>query len=287
STNAVLHLLALASELGIHFPLEAIDPLADRTPTLCRVSPASAVHMEDVHRAGGVSAVLAALLSRPGVLHPDCSTVTGRALSENVAGASSAEEDVIRPASRPFSERGGLAVLRGSLAPDGAVIKTGAVDAGIERFEGRALPFEGEAEAVEAILEGRIEKGRVVVIRNVGPVGGPGMPEMLAPTSALVGRGLGRDVALVTDGRFSGATRGICVGHVCPEAAVGGPLALVEPGDAVRIDLGLRRIDLLVDEAVLARRRGAWRPPLPRVEGGWLARYARLVGPASKGAVLS
>jgi dihydroxy-acid dehydratase len=286
STNAVLHLLALAREAGVPFPADRINTIADRTPLLCKLSPASALHMEDLDRAGGVHAILKELAKGPGILIPHRPTVTGSTLSENIDRVPPGDPKVIRPLSDPHSARGGLAFLTGTLAPEGAVIKTGGVEGGTGVFEGSARPFDSEEEAVQSILRGKVEAGAVVVIRHVGPVGGPGMPEMLAPTSAIAGRGLGRDVALVTDGRFSGATRGLCVGHVCPEAALGGPISLVKEGDPVRIDLDSRRIDLLVDERELEKRRHAWSPPPSGGESGILGRYARLVGPASEGAVL-
>ncbi|WP_324668321.1 dihydroxy-acid dehydratase [Geochorda subterranea] len=286
STNTVLHTIALAHEAGIDYPLERLDQLARRVPHLCKVSPASHWHIEDVHRAGGVPAILKELARVPGVLHLDKPTVAGRSLGELVASAEVRDAEVIRPVERAYSPTGGLAVLFGNLAPDGAIIKTGAVEPGIEWHEGPAIVFDSEQEAIEGIKAGRVEAGHVVVIRYEGPRGGPGMPEMLAPTSAIVGMGLGTRVALVTDGRFSGGTRGLCVGHVSPEAAEGGPLALVQDGDPVRIDLRSRRIDVLVDDAELARRHERWQPPAPRFERGWLARYARMVTSASTGAVL-
>ncbi|HEY8497705.1 MAG TPA: dihydroxy-acid dehydratase [Limnochordales bacterium] len=286
STNTVLHTIALAHEAGIDYPLERLDRLARRVPHLCKVSPASHWHIEDVHRAGGVPAILKELARVPGLLHLDRPTVAGATLGEIVAAAEVKDAEVIRPLERAYSPTGGLAVLFGSLAPAGAVIKTGAVDPGIEWHEGPAIVFDGEQEALEGIKAGRVRPGHVVVIRYEGPRGGPGMPEMLAPTSAIVGMGLGTRVALVTDGRFSGGTRGLCVGHVSPEAAEGGPLALVQDGDLIRIDLRERRLDLLVGEEELARRRERWQPPAPRVDRGWLARYARMVTSASTGAVL-
>lgn len=286
STNTVLHTMALAHEAGIDYPLQRLDELARRVPHLCKVSPASHWHMEDVHRAGGIPAILKELARLPGVLHLDRPTVAGRTLGEVIAEAEVRDPEVIRPIERAYSPTGGLAVLFGSLAPDGAIIKTGAVDPGIEWHEGPAIVFNSEQEALDGIKAGRVKAGHVVVIRYEGPKGGPGMPEMLAPTSAIVGMGLGTKVALVTDGRFSGGTRGLCVGHVSPEAAEGGPIALVEDGDPIRIDLRARRIELLVSDDELARRRERWRPPEPRFRRGWLARYASMVTSASTGAVL-
>ncbi|MHC5077777.1 MAG: dihydroxy-acid dehydratase [Planctomycetota bacterium] len=286
STNAVLHLLAISREAGTAFPIRKVNEIADRVPFLCKVSPASNVHMEDLHRAGGISALLAELL-RANALHPECRTVTGRPLSENVAKSEIHDTEIIRSRTSPYASRGGLAVLEGSLAPDGAVIKTGAVDPGLKDFKGPARVFESENKGVKAILEGKVKRGEIVVIRNEGPVGGPGMPEMLAPTSAIVGRGLGRKVALVTDGRFSGATRGICVGHVCPEAATGGPIALLHDGDPIRIDLEKRTIHHDVDPETWKKRRESWTPPPPPARTGVLAHYASRVNPANQGATLN
>jgi dihydroxy-acid dehydratase len=286
STNAVLHLLAIAHEAGIPYPLDRVNEIADRVPHLCRLSPASDRHMEDLHRAGGVSAMLAELFRHVPGLHSGAPTVAGGTLGETASASAVRDREVIRPFDTPHAVRGALSVLRGTLAPEGAVIKTGALSLPTGVFEGPALPFESETDAVEAILGGDVGAGSVLVIRNAGPVGGPGMPEMLAPTASLAGRGLGDSTALVTDGRFSGATRGLCVGHVCPESARGGPIALVRKGDRIRIDLETRRIDLDVPAAEAARRTPAPVPESSRVETGVLARYARLVGPASCGAVL-
>lgn len=287
STNTVLHLLAIANEARIHYPLERINEIADRTPYICSLSPASNLHMEDLDRAGGVSAVLSELSKIDGLLHLDVITVTGRTLGENIKGASVKDRNVIRPIEDAYLPHGGLNVLFGNLAPEGAVIKTGAVDPSIRWFEGKAVVFESQEEAVNGIKSGKVKKGDVVVIRYEGPKGGPGMVEMLAPTSAIVGMGLGKDVALITDGRFSGGTRGICIGHISPEAAVGGPIALLRDGDVIRIDLEQRRIDVLITQQELERRRNEWKPPKPKVKGGWLERYSKLVTSASKGAVLT
>ena len=286
STNTVLHGLAIAHEAGVEYPLERIDALSRRVPHLCKVSPASSYHIEDVHRAGGIPAILKELSRIPGLLHLDAPTVSGKTLGEIIAEAEVADPEVIRPLERAYSPEGGLAVLFGNLAPLGAVLKTGAVDPEITVHEGPAVIYESQEEASEGIARGEVQAGDVVVIRYEGPKGGPGMPEMLAPTSALVGRGLGKSVALITDGRFSGGTRGICLGHISPEAAEGGPLALVEPGDRIRIDIPNRRIDLLVDESTLEERRRAWRPREPRIRHGYLARYARMVTSAHTGAIL-
>ncbi|MBT9283038.1 dihydroxy-acid dehydratase [Hydrogenibacillus schlegelii] len=285
STNTVLHILAVAHEAEIPYDLERINAVADRVPYLAKVSPASRYSIEDVGRAGGVRAIVKELL-KVGAVHGDRRTITGRTIAEEVADAEIVNPDVIRPVERAYSPRGGLAILFGNLAPDGAVIKVGAVDPSIRRFRGRAIVFNSQDEALEGIHSGRVQEGHVVVIRYEGPKGGPGMPEMLAPTSAIVGRGLGTKVALITDGRFSGATRGIAVGHISPEAAEGGPIALVEDGDWIDIDLDARTITLLVDDAVLAARRSAFVPPPPKVTKGYLARYAALVTSANTGGIM-
>jgi dihydroxy-acid dehydratase len=287
STNTVLHTLAIAREAGVDYPLERINELSARVPYICKVSPATPdVHIEDVHAAGGVLAILKELAVRDGSLHPDCITVTGKTIGENWAGAENRNPQVIRTVANAFTATGGLAMLFGNLAPDGAVLKVGAVDPSIQVFRGRAVVFESQEEALTGIYGGKVEPGHVVVIRYEGPKGGPGMPEMLAPTSAIVGMGLGKEVALITDGRFSGGTRGICLGHISPEAAEGGPIGLMENGDIVTIDIVGRRITLEVPEEELARRKSGWRRPEPKVKSGWLGRYARLVTSANTGAVL-
>ena len=286
STNTVLHTLAIAREAGIAYPLSRIESLAARTPYLCKVAPAGRHHVEDVERAGGISALLEVLARGDTPLDVSTRTVGLCSLGEAVAGAEVTDADVIRPLDRPHCATGGLAILYGNLAPDGAVLKAGAVDPSIQMHAGPARIFEREDDATRAIVAGEIRPGDVIVIRYEGPRGGPGMPEMLAPTSAIVGRGLGKDVALVTDGRFSGATRGLCVGHISPEAAAGGPLALLEEGDEITIDLIARRIDVSLPAAALASRRAAWRPPPPPITRGWLARYAAMVTSGSEGAVL-
>jgi dihydroxy-acid dehydratase len=285
STNTLLHLLALAHEVGCDFPLERVNELAERIPHLCRISPASTLHMDDIHRSGGVAAILHEL-GKAGLLHLDRPTVALKSLGELVAEAEIRNPEVIRPVSDPISPRGGLAILYGSLAPKGAVIKIGAVDPEVTRHIGPAVIFNSEDEALKGMQEGRVDSGDVVIIRYEGPKGGPGMPEMLAPTSMIVGMGLGKKVALVTDGRFSGATRGICVGHVSPEAAEGGPIALLEEGDTVTIDLKSLRLDVELGRDELEARRERWTPPEPKVKEGYLARYAKLVTSAYTGAVL-
>ena len=287
STNTVLHGLAIAREAGVDFPLERLNQISSATPCICKVSPSRPeVHIEDVDRAGGISAILKELSRRPGLLRLGARTVTGATLGEAVAGAPGPDRDVIRTLEAPFSPDGGLSVLFGNLAPQGAVVKNAGVDPGCFVFEGEAVVFEGQDACLQALAQRRVRPGQVVVIRYEGPQGGPGMPEMLSPTSMIKGQGLGRSVALVTDGRFSGGTAGLCIGHVSPEAMEGGPIALVRDGDRVRIDLPARRMDLLVGPAELDRRRGGWTRPAPKITRGWLGRYARQVGSASRGAVL-
>jgi dihydroxy-acid dehydratase len=286
STNTILHLMALASEAGIDYPLSRINEIAQRIPHICKVSPASKVHMEDVDRAGGVSAILKEISKIDGALALDRITVTLRTLGENIADARIEDPEVIRPVENPYSQKGGLAVLFGNLAPEGAVLKTGAVDPDIKGHRGPAVVFDSEKEALDGISNGRVKAGDVVVIRYEGPKGGPGMPEMLSPTSMIAGMGLGRSVALITDGRFSGGTRGICIGHISPEAADGGPIALIRDGDLISIDIEAGRIDVEITEEEMKRRREEWRPPEPKIKGGYLERYAFFVSSASKGAVM-
>jgi len=286
STNTVLHTLAVAIEAGTPFDLKHLNEVCARVPYLCKVAPAGKYHLEDVDRAGGISAILKTLSGKPGALNLDCMTVTGKTLGENVANAFVKDTDVIRPLDNPYSERGGLAVLFGNLAPNGSVMKTGAVAPSMHNFRGPAVIFESEESAAQGILEGKVKSGDVVVIRYEGPRGGPGMQEMLAPTANIMGRGLGESVALVTDGRFSGGTRGACIGHVSPEAAAGGPIALVHPGDTIHIDINNRRLELEVAETELARRKAAWKRPPPKIDYGYLARYAAQVTSADTGAIL-
>jgi dihydroxy-acid dehydratase len=285
STNTVLHTLAIANEAGVAYPLSRLNEVAERVPHLCKVAPASQWHMEDIDRAGGVSAILNEL-ARKGALHLKCMTVTGKTLGENIEKAEIRDRAVIHPWEQAHSATGGLAVLFGNLAPLGAVVKTGAVDPGIRRHEGLAVVFESQEAACEGILAGKIKAGDVVVIRYEGPKGGPGMQEMLAPTANLVGMGLGKEVALITDGRFSGGTRGLCIGHISPEAAEGGPIAVVQDGDRIAIDLSRRTIELKISEQEMKQRLAAWRPPEPRIKTGYLARYIRQVTSAHTGAVL-
>jgi dihydroxy-acid dehydratase len=285
STNAVLHLLAIAAEAGVDLTLEDFDAISRRVPHLGDLSPFGRYHMVDLDRIGGVPVVMSALLEA-GLLDGDALTVTGATVAENLEGvALPADQDVIHPVSDPMAAEGGIAVLRGSLVPGGAVLKI----AGIEEvvFEGRARVFDDEQHALDALYAHDLHPGDVVVIRYEGPNGGPGMREMLAITAGIKGAGLGQEVALITDGRFSGGTTGLCIGHVAPEAARGGPIALVAEGDPIRIDVPNRRADLLVDEAELVARRQVWQPPEPRYTKGALAKYAALVGSAETGAVLA
>jgi dihydroxy-acid dehydratase len=287
STNTVLHALAIAIEAGVPYPLERINEISARTPCLCKVSPSRmSVHMEDIDRAGGISTILKELSRKPGTLNLNRPTVTGRTLGENISNAKSPDGDVIRTIEKPFSADGGLAVLFGNLAPNGAVIKAAGVDPECHVFEGKAVVFESQDECLAALSKRAIKPGDVVVLRYEGPKGGPGMPEMLSPTSMIKGQGLGKKVALLTDGRFSGGTSGTCLGHISPEAADGGPIALVHNGDRILIDIPKRTLTLKVDEAELSRRKAAWKAPEPKIKTGWLYRYSRMVTSANKGAVL-
>jgi len=283
STNTVLHLTAVADELGLDLDLDLFDEISRGTPHICNMATAGPFKIDDLHEAGGIPAVIRELGDSidGGVL-----TVSGKTLAESIGDAKVLNREVIRPLSDPVHEEGGIAILRGSLAPDGCVSKVAAMSPKMWRFTGSAVVFEREENAVAAIHRGEIESGQAVVIRMEGPRGGPGMREMLTATSAIMGYGLGEEVALITDGRFSGASRGPCIGHVSPEAAAGGPIALVEDGDRIAIDIPGRRIDLEVPESELRRRRDAWRPPEPRVKRGYLVRYAAMVTSADRGAVL-
>ncbi len=286
STNTVLHTLALANEAEIEYPLERINEVAERVPHLAKLAPASDVFIEDLHEAGGVSAALNELSKKEGALHLDAMTVTGKTLGENIAGCDVQDYNVIHPIDKPFTEKGGLAVLFGNLAPDGAIIKTGGVQDGITRHEGPAIVFESQDEALHGIANGKVKEGHVVVIRYEGPKGGPGMPEMLAPTSQIMGMGLGAKVALLTDGRFSGASRGLSIGHASPEAAEGGPLAFVEDGDHIVIDIEDRSMNVQVSPDVWAERKANWKGFEPKVKKGYLARYSKLVTSASTGGIM-
>lgn len=291
STNTVLHVLALAREAGVDYPLKRLNEVAERVPHLTKVSPAwdgdRQWHVEDVQLAGGVQAILRELSQRPGSLHLEAQTVSGMTLGEQLCTATNTNPDCIRPIDRPHSARGALCVLFGNLAQQGAVIKVGAVDQHEMTFRGPARIFESEEEATQGLIDGKIQSGDVVVVRNEGPRGGPGMREMLALTSMLKGMPLGASVALITDGRFSGGTRGLCIGHVSPEAAEGGVIGLLRDGDIIRIDLQGRCLATEVTDAELARRREAFTPRQSQFERGWLARYTRLVTNASTGAVLA
>ncbi|WP_138752343.1 dihydroxy-acid dehydratase [Paenibacillus sinopodophylli] len=287
STNTVLHTLAIAHEAGIEYPIERINEVAERVPHLAKIAPASDYHIEDVHNAGGVSAVLNELFKKEGALHGDCITVTGKTLRENVIGCEIQDTDIIRTIDNPHTARGGLAVLFGNLAPNGAIIKTGAVDKSVGGYhKGPAICFDSQDEALHGIANGKIKEGHVVIIRYEGPRGGPGMPEMLAPTSQIVGMGLGAKVALITDGRFSGASRGISIGHASPEAAEGGPIAFVQDGDIVEIDMNNRTMDLLISDEEFEKRRSEWKGFELKIKRGYLARYAHLVTSASTGGVM-
>ncbi|MFH5780143.1 dihydroxy-acid dehydratase [Heyndrickxia oleronia] len=286
STNTVLHTLAIAHEAGIEYDLDQINEVAKRVPYLAKISPASDYSMQDVHRAGGISAIINELCKIDGAIHRSRITITGKSTYENVKDAVIHDQDVIRPIENAYSPVGGLSILKGNLAPDGGVIKVGAVDPSIKTFLGEAIVFESQEEAQEGIDNGLVREGHVVVIRYEGPKGGPGMPEMLAPTSSIAGRGLSTSVALITDGRFSGATRGISVGHISPEAAEGGPIAFIKNGDQILIDLINRKIEVMLTDAELERRRVNWDPPEPKITTGYLARYAALVTSANTGGVL-
>ncbi|MBT2755030.1 dihydroxy-acid dehydratase [Mesobacillus foraminis] len=287
STNTVLHTLALAHEAGFEYPVERINEIANRVPHLAKIAPASDYHIEDVHNAGGVSAIINELLKKPGALNGECITVSGKTLRENVAGSDILNKDVIRPLENPHSERGGLAVLFGNLAPEGSIIKVGAVDPAVGGYHrGPAICFDSQEEALSGIINKKVKEGHVVVIRYEGPKGGPGMPEMLAPTSQIVGMGLGAKVGLITDGRFSGASRGISIGHISPEAAEGGPIAFVEDGDIIELDLNNRTINLEISDEEFEKRRANWKGFESKVKRGYLARYSKLVTNASNGGVM-
>ncbi|MFD1955447.1 dihydroxy-acid dehydratase [Paenibacillus thailandensis] len=287
STNTVLHTLAIAHEAGIEYPISRINEVANRVPHLAKIAPASDYHIEDVHNAGGVSAVLNELFKKEGALKGETLTVTGKTLRENVAGCEIVDKDVIHPLDNPHSERGGLAVLFGNLAPEGAIVKVGAIDKSVGGYhKGPAICFDSQDDALYGIANGHVKEGHVVIIRYEGPKGGPGMPEMLAPTSQIVGMGLGAKVGLVTDGRFSGASRGISIGHVSPEAAEGGPIAFVQDGDIVELDMNNRTINVLISDEEFAKRRAEWKGFEPKIKSGYLARYSHLVTNASMGGVM-
>lgn len=286
STNTVLHTLALAHEAGIEYPLERINAVADRVPYLCKVSPSGRWHMEDVHRAGGIPAILNEIARSGNTLHMDRPTVTGIKLGESIAGAKISDHEVIRPLENPHDQVGGLAILFGNLAPQGAVIKTGGVATHIRQHSGPARIYENQDQAMAGILNSQVQPGEVVVIRYEGPQGGPGMQEMLSPTSAIMGMGLGEKVALITDGRFSGGTRGVCIGHISPEAAARGPIAALQNGDVVDIDLEARSLNVQLSDTAIQERLAALPPFETRTNSSWLRRYSRMVTSASTGAVL-
>ena len=285
STNSMLHLPAIAHEIGFDFDISFANPISEKTPNLCHLAPAGPTYMEDLNEAGGVYAVIKELCDI-GLINKDCMTVTGKTIGEAVKNAVNRDPEVIRTVDNPYSKTGGLAVLKGNLAPDGSVVKRSAVVPEMLKHEGPARVFDCEEDAIEAIKGGKIVEGDVVVIRYEGPKGGPGMREMLNPTSAIAGMGLGSTVALITDGRFSGASRGASIGHVSPEAAVGGPIALVEEGDIIEIDINNYSINLKVSDEELNKRREAWTPREPRVTTGYLARYAAMVTSGNRGAIL-
>ena len=285
STNSMLHLPAIAHEVGMDFEIDFANEISEKTPNLCHLAPAGPTYIEDLNAAGGVYAVMAEL-NKKGLLHTECMTVTGKTVGENIAGAVNKDPEVIRPIDNPYTPTGGLAVLKGNLAPDGSVVKRSAVVDEMLVHEGPARVFECEEDAIKAIKGGKINPGDVVVIRYEGPKGGPGMREMLNPTSAIAGMGLGSSVALITDGRFSGASRGASIGHVSPEAAVGGPIALVEEGDIIKIDIPKLSLELDVSDEELAKRREKWQPREPKVTTGYLARYAAMVTSGNRGAIL-
>jgi len=286
STNTVLHSLAVASEAGIKYDLERINEISARCPNICKVSPSSAVHVEDVDAAGGISAILKEINKEPNMLNTDCITVTGQTLGENIADADIKDTEVIHTLDKAYSQSGGLTILTGNLAPKGAVVKSAGVMETMLTHSGPAVIFESQEEACEGILAGKVKEGDVVVIRCEGPKGGPGMQEMLSPTSYIMGAGLGESVALITDGRFSGGTRGACIGHISPEAAVGGPIGLLKDGDIIEIDIPKNRLDVKLSDSELADRKKAWKPPKPRITKGYLAKYASMATSADTGAVL-
>ncbi len=285
STNSMLHLPAIAHEAGIELNLEIANDISAKTPNLCHLAPAGNAYMEDLDEAGGVYAVMNEL-DKKGLLKTDGITVTGQSVGENIKGCINKNPEIIRPIENPYSETGGIAVLTGNLAPDSCVVKRSAVSPEMLVHEGPARVFDSEEEAIDAINSGKIKAGDVVVIRYEGPKGGPGMREMLNPTSAIVGMGLGNSVALITDGRFSGATRGAAIGHVSPEAAVGGNIALVEEGDIIKIDITANKIDFVIADEELEKRRTNWKPRQPKITTGYLARYASQVSSANRGAIL-
>ena len=285
STNSMLHLPAIAHEAGVELNVDIANEVSARTPNLCHLAPAGPTYMEDLNEAGGVYAVMNEL-TKKNLLYTDLITVTGKTVGENIAGHEILNKEVIRPLDNPYSQTGGLAILKGNIAPDSGVVKRSAVVPEMMKHEGPARVFDCEEDAIAAIKGGKIVAGDVVVIRYEGPKGGPGMREMLNPTSAIAGMGLGSSVALITDGRFSGASRGASIGHVSPEAAVGGPIALIEEGDIIEIDIDAHKLNVRVSDEELAKRREKWQPREPKITTGYLARYASLVTSGNRGAVL-
>jgi dihydroxy-acid dehydratase len=286
STNTVLHTLAVANEAGIKFNLDSINAIAAKCPNICKVSPSSKIHIEDVDAAGGISAILKEISKIDGLLHTRCMTVTAKTLGSNIKNAEIKNTEVIHTLENAYSKTGGLAILKGNLAPNGAVVKSAGVAKTMLTHTGPAVIFESQEEACDGILAGKVKAGDVVIIRNEGPKGGPGMQEMLSPTSYIMGAGLGESVALITDGRFSGGTRGACIGHVSPEAAVGGPIGLVKAGDIIEIDIPNNSMNVKVSDTELAARKTQWKAPAPRITKGCLAKYAAMATSADTGAVL-
>ena len=287
SSNTVLHTLAFAAEAGLDYDLRRIDEISKRTPNICKVAPSSHWHMHDVLRAGGIMTILAEVNRKPGLLHTDTPTVSGKTLGEQMEGLSTQDARVIRPIENAYAADGGLAVLFGNLAEQGAIVKKAGVLPEMLVHRGPAVIFESQEEACAGILADKVKAGDVVVIRNEGPKGGPGMQEMLAPTSYIMGKGLGNSVALITDGRFSGATHGACIGHVSPEAAEGGLIGLLKDGDIISIDIPARTMNAELSDEEIAARRAVWQPTMQEIDSKWLKRYRKLATNASKGAILS
>ncbi len=286
STNTILHTLALADEAGIKYDLDRINGISQKCPNICKVSPSSSFHVEDVDAAGGISTILKEISKLPNLLNTNCPTVTGKTLGENIASAKIKNTEVIHPLEKAYSKTGGLTILKGNLAPNGGVVKSAGVAPAMLTHAGPAVIFESQEDACDGILAGKVKAGDVIVIRNEGPKGGPGMQEMLSPTSYVIGAGLGESVALITDGRFSGGTRGACIGHVSPEAAVGGPIGLLKNGDIIEINISNNSINVKLSDQQLAERKKNWKPPKPRITKGYLAKYASMATSADTGAVL-
>ncbi|MFA7484655.1 MAG: dihydroxy-acid dehydratase [Phycisphaerae bacterium] len=286
STNTVLHTLAIAKEAGIDYDLDRINGISQKCPNICKVSPSSSYHIQDVDAAGGISAILKEISKTAGLVDSKCITVTGKTIGENIASAEIKDKACIRPLENAYSKTGGLAILRGNLAPNGSVIKTAGVTPKMLKHSGPAVIFNSQEEACDGILAGKVKAGDVVVIRYEGPKGGPGMQEMLSPTSYIMGAGLGESVALITDGRFSGGTRGACIGHVSPEAAVGGTIGLLKAGDIIELDIPNNKLDVKLSDKELAERKKTWKSPAPRITKGYLAKYASMATSADTGAIL-